>query len=599
MANATHTDWVLCRRLLGRVRPYWLSVAGVLLLSLLAVPLPLLNPLPLKIAVDALSGSGGPSRFLQRVLPDVAFSSTHQAIVLAVCLFVIIGLLNQVHGLCNSLLSTYLGEKLVLSFRAELFRHVQRLSFTYHDAKGTTDTTYRIQYDASCIRSLVLDAGLPLVTTVGSLLLTTYVALRIDWQLVLIVLFLAPLIALVTRGFRARFRRQWSEVKSLESSAMGVVQEVMATSRVVKAFGQEHREHDRFFRHSSASVGARLRAVWSEGLYGVTLALLVRGAGAAVLYIAAQHVLSGKISLGDLVMLMFYIMQMIMPLRTFGKILGDMQSSLVSAQRAFALLDETPDVVERPDARPLARAAGAVAFRNVSFAYNGGPLVLRDISCEIPAGARVGIVGKTGAGKTTLVTLLTRCFDPAEGQVLLDGVDLRDYKLTDLRNQFGVVLQEPVLFSSSIAENIAYGRPGASDEEIVAAAKAAGAHDFITRLPEGYDTLVGERGMSLSGGERQRISLARAFLKDAPILILDEPTSSVDVKTEAAIQEAMESLMRGRTTFLISHRLSLVQGCDRCLEIEDGRLVGGAAAGNGSCQRAEPAPAASEGAVRE
>jgi ATP-binding cassette subfamily B protein len=296
---------------------------------------------------------------------------------------------------------------------------------------------------------------------------------------------------------------------------------------------------------------------------------------------------------------MFYIMQLVTPLRTLGKIVADMQSSLVSAQRSFALLDETPDVVERPDARPLGRSAGAVSFRNVSFAYNGGPPVLRDVSCEIPTGARVGIVGRTGAGKTTLVTLLTRCFDPAEGQILLDGVDLRDYRLTDLRNQFGVVLQEPVLFSTSIAENIAYGRPGASDEEIVAAARAAGAHDFISRLPDGYDTLVGERGMSLSGGERQRISLARAFLKDAPILILDEPTSSVDVKTEAAIQEALGPLMKGRTTFLISHRLSLVQGCDLCLEIDDGRLVGVPSARDGNGDPTEAVPASSGDAVRE
>src|SRR5213594_3481147 len=239
-----------------------------------------------------------------------------------------------------------------------------------------------------------------------------------------------------------------------------------------------------------------------------------------------------------------------------SKRVAELQSALASAERAFALLDEVPDVAEHPNARPIVRASGAVAFRDVSFAYDGGHPVLRDISFEVAPGARVGIMGATGAGKTTLVSLLTRFYDPTRGQILLDRVDLRDYRLTDLRNQFAIVLQEPVLFSTSVAENIAYARPAASHDEIVAAAKAANAHEFILSLPRGYESQVGERGMRLSGGERQRISIARAFLKDTPVLILDEPTSSVDLRTEAAIIEAMERLMLGRTTFMIAHRPS-------------------------------------------
>ncbi len=230
-------------------------------------------------------------------------------------------------------------------------------------------------------------------------------------------------------------------------------------------------------------------------------------------------------------------------------------------------------MIERLNARPLVRAAGALTFRHVSFAYETERPVLRDISFAVPPGTCLGIAGTTGAGKTTLVNLFTRFYDPTAGEILLDDVDLRDYKLADLRTQFALVLQEPVLFSTSIAENIAYARPSASESDIIAAAKAANVHDFISRLPQGYETLVGERGMRLSGGERQRISLARAFLKDAPILILDEPTSSVDVKTEAAIVEAMERLMQGRTTFIITHRLSALQPCDFILRIERGRVV--------------------------
>ena len=229
---------------------------------------------------------------------------------------------------------------------------------------------------------------------------------------------------------------------------------------------------------------------------------------------------------------------------------ASLQSHLAGAERAFSLLDEAPDVIERPDARPIERALGAVAFRNVSFAYGNDPPVLRDISFDVPSGTRVGIAGTTGAGKTTLVSLLTRFYDPTAGEVTLDGVDLRDYKLAGLRNQYAIVLQEPVLFSTSVAENIAYARSGADMTDIVEAARAANAHEFIVNLPEGYETKVGERGMRLSGGERQRIALARAFLKDAPVLILDEPTSSVDVATEELIMEAMKRLMSGRTTIL-------------------------------------------------
>src|SRR2546425_698117 len=295
---------------------------------------------------------------------------------------------------------------------------------------------------------------------------------------------------------------------------------------------------------------------------------------AAVVFIGVKAIQSGALTLGSFMLVWGYIAQLYGPLKTISKKAASLQNHLAGAEQAFALLDETPGVAERANARPLARARGAMVFRNVSFAYDDNRPVLQSISFEIEPGTSLGIAGTTGAGKTTLVNLLTRFYDPTAGQILLDGVDLRDYKLADLRNQFAIVLQEPVLFSSSIAENIAYARPGASQEQIVAAAHAANAHEFIIRLPQGYETLVGERGLRLSGGERQRISLARAFLKDAAILILDEPTSSVDVKTEGAIVAAMEQLMRGRTTFIITHRSSALKHCDLILRIERGRVAG-------------------------
>jgi ATP-binding cassette subfamily B protein len=261
------------------------------------------------------------------------------------------------------------------------------------------------------------------------------------------------------------------------------------------------------------------------------------------------------------------------PLETISNQVATLQSSLTSAGRVFEVLDETPEVIERSNARSLTRAAGAIEFRHVSFGYEPTRAVLHDLTVSVPPGASVGVQGRTGAGKTTLVSLLTRFYDPTSGHILLDGVDLRDYRLADLRHQFGLVLQESVLFPATLAENIAYGRPDATESQIVAAARAADAHAFIEHLPEGYQTWVGERGMTLSGGERQRIALARAFLKDAPILILDEPTSAVDRETERAIMTAIERLMKGRTTFLISHRPSALEHCDMLISVADGRLT--------------------------
>jgi ATP-binding cassette subfamily B protein len=362
-------------------------------------------------------------------------------------------------------------------------------------------------------------------------------------------------------------------VKQIESSGLSVIQEVLTSLRVVKAFGQEEREQERMVLSSLEGMRARIRLLLTGSGFSLLIGLVTALGTAGVLYLGVRHVQTGALTLGNLLLMMGYIAQLYSPLRTISNKGTSLQSYFASAERAFSLLDQAPDVADRPHARRLTRASGAVAFHRVSFAYGADPPVLRDVSFEVGPGTRVGIAGATGAGKTTLISLLTRFYDPTAGAVLLDGTDLRDYRLADLRNQFAIVLQDTVLFSTSIAENIAYARPDADLREVVEAAKAADAHDFIIQLPEGYETRVGERGMRLSGGERQRIALARAFLRDAALLILDEPTSSVDVKTEAAILEAMERLMRGRTTFMVAHRLSTLKDCDVILRIENGHLV--------------------------
>ena len=571
--TARYSDLTLYRRLLGQARSCRPHLAGILLLSLLAPPLMLLTPLPLKILVDSVIGSRPVSGFLDGVLPTAVPRSGLALLLPTAGLLVAIGLLVHLQGLASWLLQTYTGEKLALEFRGLLFRHVQRLSLSYHDTKGTTDSTFRIQYDAPSIQWILVNGVTPFVTAGFTLVGMIYVTARLDWQLALVALGVSPVLFLLARSSSRRLRRRWFELKALQSSAASVVQEVLAAVRVVKAFAREDEEHRRFVHQASQEMQGHIRLASVQGGFDLLVGLTVTTGTAAALVIGALHVTSGVLTLGELLLVTSYLAQLYGPLETISRKVADLQASLTSAERAFALLDEVPDVAERPNARPLTRAAGAVVFRNVSFAFGDGRPILRGISFEVEPGTRVGVRGATGAGKTTLVSLLMRLYDPAAGQILLDGVDLREYKLGDLRNQFAVVLQDPVLFSASIAENIAYARPGASEREIVAAASAANAHEFIVSLPQGYETPVGERGMHLSGGERQRIALARAFLKNAPILILDEPTSSVDVTTEGGIVQAMEQLIAGRTTFLIAHRAATLRQCHRVLVIENGRLV--------------------------
>jgi ATP-binding cassette subfamily B protein len=567
------SDLTLYRRLLAEVRPYRALLAGTLLLSLSSIPFVLLSPLPLKVAVDSVIGTKPVPDFFSWLLPQSFLDPRSSLLIFIVALFLIISLLHQVQLICTSLLRTYTGERLVLGFRTRLFQQAQRLSVAYHDTKGAADSAFRIQWDAPHIRYVTLEAAIPFATAFITLIGMIYVTSRINWQLALIALTISPVVLMVSQLYRAHLRGLAHRLTALESSAASVVQEVLGALRVVKAFGREYYEQGRFVDRAQKGFDARLRYEAAEGVFGFVIGLSLAVGTAIVLYFGVRQVQAGLVTLGDLLLVMSYLLQLYEPLKSISEIIGRLQLHLASIERAFSFLDEMPDVPERADARRLQRAKGAVLFRNVSFAYPGSSrTVLRDTSFEVGAGTRVGIMGATGAGKTTLVSLLARFYDPTTGEILLDGVDLPDYRVADLRGQFAIVLQEPVLFSTTIAENIAYGRPGAAYEDIIAAAKAANIHEFIMQLPETYQFIVGERGMTLSGGERQRIALARAFLKDAPVLILDEPTSSVDLETEATIVDAMQRLTFGRTTFIIAHRPSTLKDCDVLFRIDRGVL---------------------------
>src|SRR5216117_4084168 len=567
------SDLALYRRLLRQARPYWLHLAVLLCIGLLASPVALLNPVPLKIVVDSVLGTRTLSPALQALLPAAIAGSRGALLAAAVGLLLAVAALAQLQALTNKFMQAYVGERLVLSFRTQLVQQAQRLSLSYHDSKGAADSLYRIQQDAAVIDKIMVEGIIPFISAAITLGTMIVVTARLDWQLALVALAVSPPLFVLSRLFRPRMRRQHRHIKKLESSALAVVQETLGALRVVKAFGGEQRETDRFAQRSREGVAARIRIALTEGRYGLLVGITTALGTGAVLFIGVRHVQANLLTLGQLLMAVTYLGQLYEPLKTVSKKAATLQSYLASAERAFALLDQQPEVPERPNARPIGRARGAVAFRHVSFAYGPDRPVLHDVSCDIAPGTRLGIVGATGAGKTTLISLLTRFYDPTEGQILLDDVDLREYKLADLRRQFAVVLQEPVLFSFSIADNIAYAAPGASRDQIVAAAQAANAHEFIERLPQAYETQVGERGVKLSGGQRQRVALARAFLKDSPVLILDEPTSSVDAKTEAAIVDALERLKQGRTVIVISHRPTTLAGCSALLTIDGGRVV--------------------------
>jgi len=571
--DRTRTSLNLLRRAWPFIAPYRGHLACLTLAVLLSIPLNLLTPLPLTLAVDSVIGDKPLPAFLQSWIPVDVQTSTGTLLLFMCLAYVGIALCIHLQNMAVWLLSSYTGERLIYAFRHRLFEHLQRICASYHEAHGPTDSVYRIQHDAASVKQIPIDAFMPLLKACCLLAGLAGLMLAIDRPFAMVGLTLLPLLFWLTHRCGRRLRQQWSDVRSTETATVACAQEVLGASRLVKAFGREEHEQRRFLRHAMnwvrqhntlASIGSGF-----DFMFGMSVTIGM----AVALYIGITHVKEGRLSLGDLLLLMAYMAQLAGPLDTVAKKLTELQSHLVGLRRAIAILDTPPLVTDRPDSTPLVKSKGHVAFRRVTFAYPSSPAVLRDVSFHIPAGTRVGIIGPSGAGKSTIVNLLTRFHDPSAGVVLLDGRDLRDYRVTDLRNQFAIVPQDPQLFSTTIAENIRYGNLHATDAEVEAAAKAAHAAEFIRALPDRYDTQVGERGSRLSGGQRQRIALARAFLRDAPIVIMDEPTSALDAGTEADLVEVMDRLTAGRTTIMIAHRLHTLRHCDLQLVLRQGRVV--------------------------
>jgi ATP-binding cassette, subfamily B, bacterial len=560
------------QHLLSYLKPYSFRLAGLVSLSVLAAPIALCMPLPIKMIVDHVIGSVPVPEWLTFFFPQSMADSKTGIFILSLSLLLFFTLLNLLVQLGSWVLGESLGEKITLDLRGRLFDHAQRLSLVYHDAKGISEISYGIQNDATSIHGLVITRYGPLISATAVFVSMILVTAQISFPLAMVALAVSPVIIFLTRFHNRLFRKQWEATKQAESAALSVVEEVLGAIRVVKSYHQEKRETDRFLTRYATVAARHVLVKLTESSLGLLVGMALAVGTCCVLFIGVRQVQAGILTLGNLLLVVGYVAQLYGPLTTIGNKLVDQQDSLVSLRRAFSLLEKPPEVIERSNNPVVDRVAGAIRFRDVSFGFRNEQPVFRHTSFDIPAGTRVGIAGPTGVGKTTLIALLSRFYDPMEGEILLDGVDLRDYKLNDLRRQFAIVPQESVLFSTCIAENIAYARPDARMDEIILAAKAANAHDFIDKLPEGYQTTVGVRGMSLSAGERQRIALARAFLKDAPVLIMDEPTSSIDHATESAIMEAIDRLVKNRTSIIVAHRLNTLKNCDLRIEFIDGRL---------------------------
>jgi ABC-type multidrug transport system fused ATPase/permease subunit len=559
--------WSVLPRTLPYLRPYWKLGALSTVLMIAAAVATLAQPWPLAIMLDVVSGHQPREKFL-------LFGTTDKYTILAIAVAAGFLLVVAAHSLTviNSYIDSRLEQNMILDLRSDLFDHAQRLSLTFHDSRQTGELMARINYAAASLGAVVMSIP-PIAQSVLTLIGMAVIAMLIDWKVTLISLGVLPLMYYSLTLYGVRIVPRLERVQTLEWQSLSMVNEAMAMLRVIVPFSREAYEHQRFRDQGQTAVDERVRLTVRQTAFNLAVTSCTAVGTALVFYFGFSAEFRGEISIGQLLILLSYIAAVYAPLEQISSTIGALHQQFIALNSSFALLDTEPEVKERPDALDIGRARGAVSYQGVGFSYDGRPDVLCDVSFDVEPGTRVAIVGPTGAGKTTLLSLLVRFYDPKVGQISIDGVDIRALKLEALRSQVSVVLQEPMLFSGTIASNIRYGRLNATDVDVVEAAKAANAHDFIVRLPAKYDTELGERGAQLSGGERQRIAVARAFLKDAPLLVLDEPTSSIDSKTEEVILDALDRLVVGRTSFMVAHRLSTIRDADLILVMNRGQLV--------------------------
>jgi ABC-type multidrug transport system fused ATPase/permease subunit len=559
---------------LSYLRPYTKRVALLALLLVSEIGLGTLQPWPLAVVIDFLSSRPLP-RPLTSVAPwivGLAANNKFTFLVAIVIAGVVLQVINQFVSAYGTQVQVDTGQRMVYDLRARLFEHLTALGLHHHLTTSTADAVYRVDVDAYAIENLVMSGFFPLATSITSLSVMFWILLNLNVTIALLSLTVVPFLYMCLRYYTSTLVNREERVKELESKLLERLYETFGAIRLVKSFSRETHELQRYTQAGETTMKARIAITWQSSLFSVVVSTITILGTALVVIVGGRFVLSGRLTIGQLYVVISYLGAVYGPLSAIAHTTGQLQGALAGTKRVRAMFALMPETVDAPDAVDASQVTGEIRVENVGFSYPNGTEVLRDISFTAKPGEMVALVGLTGAGKTTLVSLIPRFYDASSGRVTIDGLDVRKYKVRSLRERISIVLQDPMLFQGTIADNLRYGRLDATRAEIEQAARDAHAHDFIARLPKGYDTAVAQAGGGLSGGERQRLSIARAILKDAPILILDEPTSSLDAISEEIVFAAIRRLRAGRATIVIAHRLSTVRDADCILVLDDGRI---------------------------
>jgi subfamily B ATP-binding cassette protein MsbA len=555
------------------LRPHWKALSLALMAVIGETVTDLLEPFPLKIIVDQLVHSKPLPAWLTGIISHTVGHNKFAVMNFAVLAVAVIAIVGAVSSYTEKYLTTSVGQWVMHDLRRTLYQHIHGLSLAEHDEKRTGDLISRVTSDIEAVQDFITTAMLGMLVNALTLAGMVAVMLYYNWRFALIALSIVPALFLVVFVFTKRIKKASRAVRQKESELVSIVQEVFSSIRVVKAFAREDYEQKRFEEQSLENVETALQARSLKAKLAPMVEVLAAVGTCLVLWYGARLALAGQISAGDLVLFLAYLGKMYKPMRDLSKMGDTVSKATVSYERIQEVLNTVSRVRDLPRARRAGTFQGKLEFEKVCFSYDASQPILKDVSFQIEPGQVAAFVGPSGAGKSTIISLIPRFYDPSSGQVKIDGQDIRQYTLQSLREQMSFVLQDTVLFRAPIWQNIAYGKPDARRAEIMHAAELANAHEFIEKMPEGYDTMVGERGVSLSGGQRQRIAIARAIIRNTPILILDEPTSGLDVESEQAVFEALGRLMEGKTCVVIAHHLATIQRAGIIFVVKDCELA--------------------------
>ncbi|MDD5262478.1 MAG: ABC transporter ATP-binding protein [Methylacidiphilales bacterium] len=560
----------LYRRIVFYYRPFLGSIFVSILLLLAAIALNLLKPWPVKFVIDEVLKQDGGAYHLPFWNGPLSFEG---ALLVSVVSLVLIHLLWGVFNLFNNYWLVGIGLRALLRLRTEVYAWLQSLPLHYHDSHKSGDSTFRVAYDTQAIQTFFNRGFATIIGSSLTLVGTFMVMFQMNPRLSLLSLMVVPLLLAAIWVFASRIRRESMRLQQEESDVMSRASEGLGSIRIVHAFGREEFEVSQFERECEQSLEANRKLTLTNVLSSLVVGSVTALGSAVLLYYGAQEVRNGHLKVGDLYIFISYLVMLYQPLEQLSYTAWAMEGAAAGASRVFEILDTENDVRDLPGAADFKPAGGRIELQNIGFGYESGRTVLGDVSLVVEPGQTVAIVGGTGAGKTTVLSMVPRFYDPDSGRVLVDGQDVKHVKKSSLRSQISLVLQDTVLLNGTVAENIAYGCPQATLSQVMEAARAAQGHEFISAMPQGYDTQVGERGVRLSGGQRQRIGIARAFLRNSPILLLDEPTSALDLKTEAELMGALKNVMQRPTTLIVTHRLATIHDVERIYVMEHGRVV--------------------------